>query len=158
MGMETARTKNAQSNMIAITPLILLICIRSVDKAISLEPDRKYPNNKNAEIKLIIFWTYLTSPYSLGGRKRVFTIEQSIPNTIPQRVDMYRTTTCLLCFETTIKCRYQNHSLSSLRYRCAIVPSVDKKSIVATKIIRFGPAGLTGTVALFRVVKTGVLS
>ena len=38
------------------------------------------------------------------------------------------------------------------------VTMVDSMSIPAMKNIRFGPAGLIGTVALFSVVKAGVFS
>ena len=38
------------------------------------------------------------------------------------------------------------------------VITVDKINMAATKIIRFGPAGLIGTVALFKVVNAGVFS
>ena len=39
-----------------------------------------------------------------------------------------------------------------------VVPSVAIMSITATKIIRFGPAGLMGTVGLLMTVKAGVCS
>ena len=48
--------------------------------------------------------------------------------------------------------------MTFLRYKCRIVPMVARNSIAATKIMRLGPAGFTGTVEFVSVVKAGVLS
>ena len=50
-------------------------------------------------MKLIIFCTYRTSPYSGGARKRVLTIEANTPTNTPNIVDRYNSTTCFLCLE-----------------------------------------------------------
>ena len=47
--------------------------------------------------------------------------------------------------------------MSRLKYHI-VVPNAAMMSIAATKIIRFGPAGLMGTVGLLMTVNAGVCS
>ena len=60
----------------------------------SLEPEWKNPTNRNIDMNWMMFCMYRTSPYSVGGRKRVLTIEESIPRATPIRELPYRTAIC----------------------------------------------------------------
>jgi len=83
-------------------PFILLASSLLSDKAKSLLPETKYPNKKIPEKKLMMLFTYLTSPYSEGIKKRVFNIETNTPNKTPPIVLQYKYTICFFDLLNTI--------------------------------------------------------
>ena len=71
-------------------------------------------------------------------------------------IDLVSIFICLFVFLRKYHCGYLPVMISLTNHRLVtIVPSIN---IPTTNIIRFGPAGFMGTVALFRVVKAGVRS
>jgi hypothetical protein len=64
----------------------------------SLEPEWKKPTSRKIEMNWIMFCMYRTSPYSVGGRKRVLTIEDSSPRATPIRELPYRSAICFFAW------------------------------------------------------------
>jgi len=88
-------------------------------------------------MKLIIFCTYRTSPYSGGARKRVLTIEANTPTNTPNIVDRYNSTTCFLCLE-------------KLRKICFTLPDAVYIANTPTFILDDFTAGSTNAFPLIR--------